>query len=387
MLALPVRLKQKLCLSICILLLVSCRMSPDPVSTLAVPSTSNVKSFFATDTISAVNAHLLSEIDRFSVGTDALVAIGIDPDTKTLTTVDLAGYLKQFQIGSHTFFNSRKIAPVSLKATALTSSTHEVLTAAGITSGIESPEYATNIVGAKIWDVQSGELISEVDATSLPPTKYADVSLSADGQWLAAVEGAGHHIFNAQTGKRIYQDAFSEGGTNFAALEAVTFDPSGQYLAVASGSGSVWLYNFDPSHPFSDVLKSRMRLAEPRIRDGLEVGAMVKPLDIVFDPTRKWLAVIFANEMSVYDLKSYSRHLHSTISQHGPSAQAVFDPTGSLLAIGTKSGWQLWDMKTKALLLENQEAPVYALSFSRDGRLLVYGDVNGIVHTWGISSK
>jgi hypothetical protein len=51
--------------------------------------------------------------------------------------------------------------------------------------------------------------------------------------------------------------------------------------------------------------------------------------------------------------------------------------------VGTTSGWQLWSVGNKKLLLENERA-TFAVTFSPDGRLFAWGDTEGDIHLWGV---
>jgi len=61
-----------------------------------------------------------------------------------------------------------------------------------------------------------------------------------------------------------------------------------------------------------------------------------------------------------------------------------FDRTGQILAVATKNGIMVFNLAEKKLIEEYQVGEVTALYFTRDNRLLIWGDAQGAIHFWGV---
>jgi WD40 repeat protein len=90
-------------------------------------------------------------------------------------------------------------------------------------------------VGAKVWDAESGQLISE-----LPVGGLCAVSFSPDGRWLAT-GGGGCRLWRVGS----WQEGPKVGGGDFA------FSPDSRVLAVAGGAGVVRLVDPDSGREYA----------------------------------------------------------------------------------------------------------------------------------------
>jgi len=176
-------------------------------------------------------------------------------------------------------------------------------------------------------------------------------------------------------------------------LEQITIDPSGHYLACSLSNGAIivrdWTTAFDnQTVVWLDNQTGRVYNKEyPYIylaRYKMPGGGGVK--NMTFDPTRTWLSVLADEEMVVWDLRRWvsASQLNMPI---GDGNITAFDRAGKILALGTKRGITLYDVEQAEQIAEFDVGEVTALYFTRDNRLLVWGDTQGNVHLWGVAQK
>jgi WD40 repeat protein len=104
------------------------------------------------------------------------------------------------------------------------------------------------------------------------------------------------------------------------------------------------------------------------------------------DPTRRWLAALTDQEMAVWDMQRllFARQLSLSVSD---GTDIAFDQEGKLLALGTKRGITIYDVEQAKQVAEFNVGEVTAIYFTRDNRLLVWGDSEGNLHLWGVPQK
>jgi WD40 repeat protein len=165
-------------------------------------------------------------------------------------------------------------------------------------------------------------------------------------------------------------------------FDVLAFDAAGDLFAAADEAGKVAVYEFRPpnypEHAYAIIERPTEHLG-PR------------PLALSFSPTRQWLAAVRGNQLVVWPLQTlgFPRQIEALVSaQAGVTAALAFNPAGDLLAVGTSDRWQIWDVANKKLLIDEiTQTPIYAVTFSPDGRLFAVGDANGVVQVWEVPSK
>lgn len=354
------------------------------VPSLPLASTPVGTPVLRTTTLTSNNAEQIGEVDRFVAdGTSPVAALAFNDDVTVLLAVYAQGLLRRWKMEDGVLLSSFDIGPVSLGATVFDGHARLLAMAAGATPRAKQAGYATDLNGAKIWDTETGELQIEIKFEVSPFLEgtYADITLSPDGQWLIGVRGAGLESWNAASGKPEHQYTVSHEESAISRMDAIAFDAVGEYTAVANENGAIDLDRWQDGE--SDIHKS-YRLESPKISFGTLVS---HPLAIAFDSTRHWLAVVRDEQLEVWDLRSNARHFKSEIQEVSPAAGLAFNPSGELLAVGTKGGWQIWGVSQRELLMQGPRLAVYALVFSPDGRLLARGDTEGVVHLWGVPEE
>jgi len=160
----------------------------------------------------------------------------------------------------------------------------------------------------------------------------------------------------------------------------LAIDPMGDYLAVADESGNILVGDISS---FKSPEREGFFEYATRYRLFGYSGKDIRTVDLEFDPTHSWLGWLTDERLVVWSLKNYVFPLEfKTNLQDGNVI--CFDRTGKILAIGTKNGLKIFDVKTEKEIANYSVGEVSTLYFSRDNRLLIWGDVNGNTHLWGI---
>lgn len=169
-------------------------------------------------------------------------------------------------------------------------------------------------------------------------------------------------------------------------VNGITVDSSGTYLACALQSGAVivrdWSLSFD---------RHIGKFGENATKDDpyihlLRYNLPNRPADVKemeFDPSRTWLAALTDQHLVIWDLRRwfFANHLEASVSD---GYVISFDRTGKLLALGTKQGITLYDVERAKKITTFEVGEVTNLYFTRDNRLLVWGDADGNLHLWGV---
>lgn len=161
-------------------------------------------------------------------------------------------------------------------------------------------------------------------------------------------------------------------------ISRVAIDPSGTYIAYALEDGKITISEYDEV--------SKMGGSRPFKEKHVKYDSEETPLKInylVFDNTVTWLASLTGNELTVWDLRKllFPLHMEKPISDGNIVA---FDRTGRILVVGSDSGFNIFDLEKETQIVKYEVGEVTALYFSRDNRLLIWGDVNGDIHLWGV---
>jgi WD40 repeat protein len=291
------------------------------------------------------------------------------------------GVSYRWQIQSGTLLGAVNTGPVGVAAVSIDQAAKLLAVGAGKMEPAMQVGYDADFNGVRLWDAQSGKLILDTDAGLVYGLPVADVSLTPDGQWLAIARTAGLSVYEIATGKELLSAAIqsqSDDG-NPAAITAITLDPTGNWLAYAHDGGQI-------------ILEERVTLTteqggkfdtydNPR---SIQIDSKEAPLALTFDPSRRYLVAATTESIIVWNLQSPFGNvvLEKSLSP-SPLASLAFNRDGSLLAVGTASGWRIWSVNSWDLLVQNRQ-PSYAVTFGPDGRLFAWGDVDGIVHIWGI---
>jgi WD40 repeat protein len=356
------------------------------LSTPSVMPTYNIKA------IIPENIANLTEITQLSAdGAGPVAAMTFTPDMQTLLVAYAhEGVLRHWRLQDKALFHVFDTYPVELGATAFDAKGSKLATAAGW--AWELHKLDDDYLGSRVWDTQTGRLILRDGQNRIPPgtldgiSIVIDVVLSPDGKWLLTSEASADEYVTFF--KHFFQVEVATGrlGTHLVDFsrqpeeddfDVIAFDFQGEFFVAAGESGEVDIFRFQaPEYP----AKPYETIEEPgKLGD--------RPLALAFDQQRRWLARVRGNELVVWDLQSngYKRQLEASTGEIvGPTASLAFNPSGTLLGVGTANGWQIWGVEKHELLAEGAVTGVYAVTFSPDGRLFAWGDASGVVHIWGI---
>jgi WD40 repeat protein len=157
-------------------------------------------------------------------------------------------------------------------------------------------------------------------------------------------------------------------------ISKVSFDPSGEYYAVAYEEGNVMVYEFESS------ISNNNWIEMISFGDVQEIRRPV--LSIKIDPTRTWLALLYENELQIWDLMSVKKNPSVSLAISSMNTM-TFDQSGNLLVVGTKSGLRFIDLHNKSEVAKFDGDEVSNAFITTDNRLLVWSDTKGIIHLWG----
>lgn len=211
--------------------------------------------------------------------------------------------------------------------------------------------------GILLQDVESrrqvGPLLRNQD-------RILDMRYSADGGRLATFSDAETRIWDTRTGKRLAGPFVNPDSSD------VCFDADCRLLKQDLGSTLVFLDTATgrPAGPpvAAESLVSQQTPDSVRILTAARQGEVWK--------------------VELRDLRT-GEPLGAPMPHDQVVKRAEFSPDGSLIAVASGPGVQMWDGDTQArLAFLRHEAPVDDAVFSRDGKLLVTHAIDGVTRVW-----
>ena len=367
------------------LLLYACGPLP-VVAPLPIPATPMLIPTYSEATLDRDTVPRITELTQLrAAGAGPVAALAFTSDGQELLAVHgQEGKLRRWRVTNGAPMAVFDVGPVGMAAVSFDGVARLLAVGAGCTPPAVQAGYDAPVKGVRIWDTLTGQLVHEF-ATDLQFSivQLSDVALSPKGDRLLGVEPGSLDGWNLTTGKTeiavVRFKTIWEGtpGPDSSVLRTVTFDPTGEWFAMASEDGFVEVEKWD---------HWRSRGDQP---GGIRVGPSMQspgiPLALAIDPSRHWIAEVTDKSLHVWNLQAWfgSEALKSEVMS-GPLAALAFSPDGDLLAVGTAGGWQIWSVGDWKLLAQGPQQATYAVTFSPDGRLFAWGDVDGVVHLWGV---
>jgi len=357
------------CLLFILLLITGCQglLKNDLPPRLTPPPTPVLTSIYGTLALTSENGRQAVELDVLTDEFSApIAALAFTPDGQELLVVHgPTGMLRRWRVEDRQLLDAMELGPVKMAAVAFDGPGRLLAVGGDRTDPMtQDDRHWGRTEEVRIWDTRSGELVYRWPQYA----DFIDVVLSTDGQWVATMDPGGRGVFPIVGGLG-WGTIPSSSSTRFTAF---ALDPTGTWMAFALDSGEVTIEEINWGKG------ERTRTLE------LQSSGEGIPQTLAIDMSRHWMAAVTTDSLIVWNLQAWPKNM---VLKHplnpSPLAGLAFSPDGTLLAVGTASGWQLWSVGDKKLLLENERA-TFAVAFSPDARLFAWGDAEGVIHLWGV---
>jgi WD40 repeat protein len=258
----------------------------------------------------------------------------------------------------------------------------------------------SEVNGYTLWNVHSGEIVDCFGPQCPEGWSHLDMpsvglGLTPNGRWIIDYTGSYIHATGIQLKMAGTWNVDSNPDDNAELnISKIAFDTNGSYIACATEEGELFVFDienlFNPTgrtnqdiitgqgNGEGSIVQRKYRLYgkyDPNAKNVID--------DLSFDDTRTWLAQLTDQELTVWDLRKtfFSRHMSVPVRNGNVVA---FSHTGDLLAAGTIKGILLYSLQIQKQIAVFNTGEVTSLYFSRDDRLIIWGDSGGTIHLWGV---
>ena len=344
---------------------------------LTPSSPTNTKAVLTRIFISNENIDSMEELRLLSGDDSNIIAdlIFVSENREVLVVHAFSGNVNRWRLQDSSVSHQINLGPVSVPATQFSPDGKWIAIAAGDTEPALTAGLSVSMKGSKVFDVLKGEIIwQNVNNRNRWSTSYIDVAWNRNNTLLSSITPNGFTLVDTQTWHSVNNYTWmieDISGESVVRLCTVAFDASSEWLLLGNTAGTLYAYE-----PYGIGIISWRSDVENCL------------LEAESSPSNRYVASIGTQDFVVWDVTKVNRwfskdmHIQSKHS-YTSAADLAFSPDGKLLAVGTKTMWQIWSVEEGELLKEHPQGS-YALAFSPDGRLFAWGDLEGNVHIWGI---
>ena len=361
--------------------LAGCQTGAEKVQVPLLTPTPEKDTGFSWNGISSANLESMKELQVLPGENEGLIADLVFSENASVIWAahPISGIVEQWNLNNSKLIKHIEVPPGSAIATQLSPNGELLAMASGNTKPAIDAGLSKDFPGVGVWSLENGDLVwewgySREEADSLGRAR--EVAWSEDNLFLAIeVEYAIYHIRVDDWSLYMTDGINIEDENGYPIqLAAVAFDASGTWIFYGSEQGMVYGHS---------VLGHGYHV----------VGSLGDDYVLRIDssPTNRYVAAAGVHTLKVWDVTKIGSWFTDGVvlqSSHDdtPAADLAFSPDGKLLAVGMQDMWQIWSVEQGKLLVEHPQGS-YALTFSPDGRLFVWGDLDGNVHILGGSDE
>lgn len=231
----------------------------------------------------------------------------------------------------------------------------------------------------KRWQTETWEMLQEISVpfsiTDTFDLWYTGVTISPDGQLIAACKAYQINIFNLGITKPIhtFSKTIFSNFFDFSGFDSVAFSPDSKVLA-ANDNQDIKLWDVETG---TEIVKLS--------------GHSDKVTCVAFNPNNGNILASCSYDKTIKLWNLAERRCLGTLSAHQDAIYTVaFSPNGEIIASGSNdNSIRLWNLnagEAPETLRQHSDA-VTCLVFSPDGKTLVSGGNDGKIVEWKISEK
>ncbi len=364
------------------LILSSCQSSLERQETTVFPLLTpaplvEVKPVLTRQQITPANVVAIKELRLFSTNDPHPIADlrFVKENQEILAANAFSGWVQGWGVARGSVTHRVNIGPTSVLGTEFSPDGKWVAVVAGVAKSANEAHLTSPIKGTSVLSASTGEVVWQEEASENPwALSYSELAWSGNNLLLASVNSSGFNVIETTSWKPIKNVVWIEEDFNKKdppSLVAISFDISGKWIIIGDTAGTVFAHSLMEF----GIQSFPQEAPDPALR--VSIG-----------PTNRYIATIGTMRITVWDTLNAKKwfsdgiHIQST-HPYTPAADLAFSPDGKLLAVGTKTMWQIWSVEEGKLLKEYPQGS-YALTFSPDDRLFAWGDLEGNVHIWGV---
>jgi RNA polymerase sigma factor (sigma-70 family) len=312
---------------------------------------------------------------RFRHG-DRIYSEVITPDGKTLASRGFDGAVRLWDTGS-----GKELARVDLPYPGDWTNT---LSLSPDGKHLATATWVENRNRILVWDVAERKLARRMDLPDASRLVTA-VSFAEEGKTLAGVFGETVCLWDAATGRELRRFVGHAG-----VIEALAISPDGKTLATGARDGTVRLWEAATGRQQGQFPRKLALRPDFERLPGLPPAQQRGILSLAFAPDGRALAVSASGEKTfcVWDLEA-NKELPPFRGDSGEVTTLLFLHDGKTLVSGAWNGLvHLWDVANRKEIRQFRggDSPVLSLALSRDGKALAVGGLR-TVRLWDPSGN